>query len=108
MRGEPRWMRELTREQRLHYVTYGICQSCHEKWRSWFGYRIVPGLRINTYATRDGTLAGLKDRQRARFEEWRDTIRCNQELIEKICALKHQRQFVVVNLPGDEELERAA
>jgi hypothetical protein len=101
-------MTGLNWEQRAHYATFGICPPCHEAWRSWFNYRIVPGLRINSGATRDDTLAGIKDRQRARFEEWRDTIRSNQELIEKICARRHRRQFVVVQLPIDEELERAA
>lgn len=101
-------MTELTWAQRAHYATFGICRPCHAKLSSWFGYRIVPGLRINSGATRDDTLAGLKDRQCARFEAWRDTIRDNQQLIEKICALKHRRQFVVVELPGDEKLECAA
>lgn len=101
-------MTDLTWQQRAHYATFGICRPCHAKWSSWFGYRIIPWLRINSGATRDDTLEGVKDRQRARFEEWRETIRSNQALIEKICALKHRRQFVVVNLPAVEELERAA
>lgn len=63
---------------------------CREASDKWLDYRVTPGVKIASGASRDDTPAGVADARRARYEAWRNTIQNQQDLIRKICADKHQ------------------
>lgn len=62
-----------------------MCDSCATESQRWLDYRLPPVLKIASSSARDDTPAGLADRRRSRFEEWRDTINRQQALIRKHC-----------------------
>lgn len=51
---------------------------------AWLDYRITP--LITLVQIGKPTVRRIQEAQEARFREWRDTIRFQQDLIERICA----------------------
>lgn len=51
---------------------------------AWLSYRTKPGPQIVQIGT--PSVARMREAAEARFRQWRDTIRSQQELIEKCCA----------------------
>ena len=63
---------------------FEICEACGAAWTAWLDYTLPPGpIRIDASYVR--TARDIKEHQEARFREWRDTIRFEQDLIEKLC-----------------------
>lgn len=64
-----------------------LCRPCSLARAAWLDYRLprVPGIAYGSGAAYDTSTAGVRDRQRARFEQWRETIRFNQQLIAEQC-----------------------
>lgn len=62
-----------------------LCGPCREASDAWLDYKITPALKIASGAARDDTAAGLADRRRARYEEWKATITRQQALIRAQC-----------------------
>jgi len=77
-----------TRSQLNTIMITGLCAQHAEESAAWLDYRITPGIRIGAGASRDDTVAGVRDRQRMRFEDWRSTITFQQDLIRRICAVR--------------------
>lgn len=74
-----------------------LCVPCRNAWMAWLDYRLPPVLSI-TYgsgAARDSTAAGIRDREKSRFREWRDTIRWQQAHIEQLCRDRVAREPLV-------------
>lgn len=60
------------------------CPPCAEAWARWLDYRLPPPpIQLITIG---GRLKDVQDAQEARFREWRDTIRFQQGLIDRLCA----------------------
>lgn len=64
-----------------------LCAACRPKWLAWLDYRLTPPIRIHAIGE-DNTRA-QRDRRNARFEEWRNTILFQQQLIADACASSH-------------------
>lgn len=79
-----------------------LCSPCQLASDAWLDYRVNPPLKIASGSSRDDTAAGVADGLRARYEEWRNTIRNQQALIQKLCTEQHQGQKGVFQLktPG--------
>lgn len=67
-----------------------MCDPCQAEWASWLDYRQPIAVTFAAGAAYDTTLAGVRDRQRARFDDWRNTVLAQQALIEQHCAANHQ------------------
>lgn len=68
-------------------MTDPLCPPCTEARAAWLDYRLPParGFSFGSGAAYDVSPAGAADRQRARFEQWRETIRFNRDLIARTC-----------------------
>lgn len=64
-----------------------LCVPCREAWLRWLDYRLppVPGFQHGSGAPYDTSPAGIRDRQRGRFEQWRSTVRFQMDLIASAC-----------------------
>lgn len=64
-----------------------LCPPCRAASSAWLDYRLPPvlGIAHGSGAPYDVSAAGIRDRQRGRFEEWRSTIRFNRDLIARTC-----------------------
>lgn len=64
-----------------------LCAPCREARAAWLDYRLprVGGFAFGSGVPYDTSAAGTRDRRRARFEEWRETIRFNRQLIADAC-----------------------
>lgn len=64
-----------------------LCAPCSEARLAWLDYRLprVRGFAHGSGAPYDISAAGIRDRQRSRFEEWRSTIRFHMDLIARAC-----------------------
>lgn len=64
-----------------------LCTPCNEARARWLNYRLPPTLGIahGSGAPYDVSAAGLRDKQRSRFEEWRATVRFQRDLIARQC-----------------------
>lgn len=64
-----------------------LCVPCSAAHSAWLDYRLprVPGFAHGSGAPYDVSATGLRDQRHARFEEWRSTIRFNQDLIASTC-----------------------
>lgn len=64
-----------------------LCVPCRAARLSWLDYRLppVPGFQHGSGAPYDTSPAGIRDRQRGRFEEWRSIIRFHRDLIARTC-----------------------
>lgn len=64
-----------------------LCAPCREARAAWLDYRLPPvlGIAYGSGAPYDVSAAGIRDRQRARFEEWRSTVRFHRDLIARTC-----------------------
>jgi hypothetical protein len=78
----------------------GLCRQHADESRAWLDYRITPALRFGSGAARDDTLDGARDRQRARYTNWRATVVSQQQLIEDACAV-HCSAGRIVTVPVD-------
>ncbi|MFV8242194.1 hypothetical protein [Mycolicibacterium peregrinum] len=67
-----------------------LCDLCRPKHDAWLDYRLPRQPKIASGASRDDTLAGVKDAWTGRFEQWRKTIRDQQALIARLCEEQHQ------------------
>jgi hypothetical protein len=72
-----------------------LCPECGKLWMAWLDYRITPPITLVQIGK--PTARRIREAQEARFREWRDTIRFQQDLIERICA----RENHVPGPPGD-------
>lgn len=64
-----------------------LCAACSPAWLAWLDYRLPPPpIQLMVIGDR---LQDVKDRQEARYRQWRDTIRSQQALIEQACARRH-------------------
>lgn len=52
-----------------------LCAACSLAWNKWLDYRLQQD---------------IAERTGARYRQWRDTVRFQQDLIVKICTEKHQ------------------
>lgn len=77
-----------------------MCAECRAKHDAWLDYRLSPTVKIASGASRDDTVAGLADRRRARFQEWKGTINRQQALIRAQCIAAGHVPIVVVELPA--------
>ncbi len=90
-----------------------LCPPCREARSKWLDFRLprTLGIAHGSGAPYDVSSAGVRDRQRARFDEWRDTIRFNRDLIARTCRkAQHVAQPeapAVVQLPLFDLLEAA-
>ena len=64
-----------------------LCPPCSAARSAWLDYRLRPvlGIAHGSGAPYDVSAAGIRDRRRARFEEWRSTVRFNRDLIARQC-----------------------
>jgi hypothetical protein len=61
-----------------------LCPPCQAARLSWLDYRLPHSLGVGA-TVYDSSPAGIRDRQRGRFEEWRSTIRFHRDLIARTC-----------------------
>jgi hypothetical protein len=68
-------------------VTAPLCPPCSAARSAWLDYRLPPvlGIAYGSGAPYDVSAAGVRDRRRSRFEEWRSTVRFNRDLIARHC-----------------------
>lgn len=68
-------------------MTAPLCIPCREARSRWLDYRLppVPGFQHGSGAPYDTSPAGIRDRQRSRFEQWRSTVRFQMDLIASAC-----------------------
>lgn len=69
-----------------------LCPPCAEASGRWLDYRLPPvlGIAYGSGAPYDVSAAGIRDRRRSRFEEWRSTVRFHRDLIARTCrAARH-------------------
>ncbi|WP_433460722.1 hypothetical protein [Micromonospora sp. CA-248212] len=86
-----------------------LCQPCSAQHARWLDYRLprTLGIACGSGTPYDMSAAGVRDRQRSRFEEWRVTIKFNQDLIARTCREQQHTEptprvapaVVVVQLP---------
>lgn len=64
-----------------------LCPPCAAERMAWLDYRLPPTLGIahGSGAPYDVSAAGIRDRQRSRFEQWRSTVRFQMALIAEQC-----------------------
>jgi hypothetical protein len=64
-----------------------LCSPCHAARVAWLDYRLPPvlGFQHGSGAPYDTSPAGIRDRQRSRFEEWRSTVKFQMDLIADAC-----------------------
>lgn len=64
-----------------------LCPPCREARLSWLDYRLprTLGIAYGSGAPYDVSPPGIRDRQRARYEEWRSTVNFNMDLIASTC-----------------------
>jgi hypothetical protein len=77
-----------------------LCIPCAHAWGRWLDYRLPPVLSI-TYgsgAAYDATPRGIRDREKARFREWRDTIRWHQDHIRELCEQGKHRPYMELDI----------
>lgn len=91
-----------------------LCAPCRDARLAWLDYRLppVPGFQHGSGAPYDTSPAGIRDRQRGRFEEWRTTVRFHMDLIARTCrTARHAAEAPtarVIQLDLFEALEGAA
>jgi len=69
-----------------------LCPPCSAARAAWLDYRPPPvrGFAHGSGAPYDVSAAGLRDRRRSRFEQWRSTVRFQMDLIAAQCrAARH-------------------
>ncbi|MEV5211376.1 hypothetical protein AB0K35_28270 [Micromonospora sp. NPDC053740] len=86
-----------------------ICQPCSAERARWLDYRLprTLGITHGSGAPYDVSVAGVRDRQRSRFEEWKATIAFHRDLIAHTCRQQCHAEpapevvpaVVVVQLP---------
>lgn len=64
-----------------------LCVPCRDARLAWLDYRLPANLGIahGSGAPYDASAAGLRDRRRARFEEWRSLVSFEMDLIARTC-----------------------
>ena len=64
-----------------------LCGPCQASRAAWLDYRLPPvfGIAHGSGAPYDVSAAGIRDRQRSRFDEWRSTVRFHRDLIARTC-----------------------
>lgn len=63
----------------------GLCPAHGAEWVAWSGYTLSPtSPQIVQVGT--PTVARINAHRKFRFEEWRDTIRFHQDLIDRSCG----------------------
>ena len=65
-----------------------LCRPCAGERERWLDYRLPPaslGYITQAVAGYDLTAAGIGDRRKARFAQWRNTVRFQQRLITSQC-----------------------
>ncbi|WP_179475353.1 hypothetical protein [Mycolicibacterium vinylchloridicum] len=66
-----------------------LCDECQAKSDKWLDYRVPRQLKISSGAAYDDTAAGVADARKARYGQWRTTIREQQQAIRRICQERH-------------------
>ena len=86
-----------------------LCGPCREEWLKWLDYQQpVTGIKFANHAAYDDTTAGRGGVRRSGFEQWRDTIRYQQQLIKDDCARNHRQQVAAAEPAEDKASECAA
>ena len=71
-------------------ATVKKCAPCARAWARWLDYRLAPPpIQLITIG---GRLRDVQDGQESRFRQWRDTIRFQQDLIDRLCAEGHHAE----------------
>lgn len=65
-----------------------LCGPCRMEWEAWLDYRITVPITIVQIGS--PSAQRIVDERKARFIEWRNTIRSQQELIVKFCSSNHK------------------
>lgn len=78
-----------------------MCEPCGLAWQAWMDYRLPPrrGFTFGAGVAYDTSIAGIRDNRKARFEEWRDTVRHQTALVETLC---HRNRHIYRRGPGGE------
>ena len=66
------------------------CPPCSASWQAWLEWRLLPAPIVLCSPNR--TVREIAASQEARYQEWRSTVRTQQDLIHRICAARHQRR----------------
>lgn len=61
-----------------------MCEEHAEEWRRWLDYKLPPAPRLIQAGT--PSPARMREDRKARFEQWRDTIRTQQDLVRQACT----------------------
>lgn len=61
-----------------------MCPSCSRAWLAWLDYRLPPApVRIDGTGIR--RVMDIRYYHERRYREWRDTVRCQQDLVRRLC-----------------------
>jgi DNA (cytosine-5)-methyltransferase 1 len=67
-----------------------LCASCRIESEAWLDYQPAQSCRFANNAAFDDTPSGMREISGARFADWRETVRFQQNLIREQCARDHQ------------------
>lgn len=70
-----------------------LCRPCSEWYQAWYDYRLPATITLVAIGRQDAR--DIRERQEARFREWRDTVRWQQAHIERLCAERRAREPLV-------------
>lgn len=65
------------------------CDACRAEIARWYDYRLPRPVQFANHGGYDETGRGIADNGSARYEQWRDTVRYQQDLIRQQCAAQH-------------------
>lgn len=80
-----------------------LCDACHREWLSWLDYRLPHTIPFAAQTVYDTSIAGIRDRMRCRFEEWRRTIQEAQDRIRAYCAADTEHRPAFVPSPAGDQ-----
>lgn len=68
-----------------------LCDTCRAEFDRWYDYRLDRPAPFTSQSNYDRIPEGVADNRRAGYEQWRDTVRYQQDLIRQHCAEQHQQ-----------------
>jgi len=78
---------------------YQRCEPCSAAWLAWLDYRLPPAPIVLCSPNRSAREIAAS--QQRRYQEWRDTIRFEQDLITRLCAAgRHVAVITYLECPG--------
>ncbi|GAA0550044.1 hypothetical protein GCM10010172_35130 [Paractinoplanes ferrugineus] len=78
-----------------------LCPACQTQRSQWLDYRLPTALGFvhGSGAPYDVSPAGVRDRHRSRFQEWKDTIAFHRDLIARTCRAQGHTGVVTEPAP---------